>query len=148
LLCIKTLHFINQVLGTYIGITYPCSGSVRFFQCCGAETICIGSSSGSDFQKFRLRLQLCRYLFAQLLNKKEIYHDFYARISTLFTCLILFNMNYDLKYFISLIRSLNIIFRFQLRPKVSAPCGSSSGSATLDFLRIRILSLSQRLLTR
>jgi hypothetical protein len=39
-------------------------------QCCGAETICFGSSSGSssEFQKFPLRLQICGYLFAQLLN--------------------------------------------------------------------------------
>jgi hypothetical protein len=41
-------------------------------QCCGAETICFGSSSGSAFKKFSLRLQLklCGYLFLQLLNEK------------------------------------------------------------------------------
>jgi hypothetical protein len=35
-------------------------------QCWGAETICIGSSSGSDLKQSRLRLQLGRHLFAQL----------------------------------------------------------------------------------
>ncbi len=38
-------------------------------QCWGAETICIGSSSGSDLKQSRLRLQLGRHLFAQLFIK-------------------------------------------------------------------------------
>jgi hypothetical protein len=44
----------------------------HYKQCCGAETICLGSSSGSDFQKVSALepalTSACGYLFAQLLN--------------------------------------------------------------------------------
>jgi hypothetical protein len=97
--------------------------------------------SRNNVFRLQLRLQLCkyRYLFAQLLSLKVDFSFFKGMNIDLIH--LLYPIQYELPmifiFYFSLTRSrsrepelkLHYIYRLQLRPKVSAPCGS--GSTTL-----------------